>query len=82
MSRYFSRRARFFVVTDTSSEDGFDAYPAEIPDRTVERVAAIKNVIDRMYDAFELNPAPEECVQREADLLTELLDEAFGENNG
>lgn len=79
---YFSRRARFFIVLDTSSEDGFDAYPADIPERTITRVKAIKDVIDRMYDQFETNPAPEECVQQEADLLTELLDEIFGGPNG
>lgn len=75
---YFSRRARFFMVTDTASEDGFDAYPCEVPERTLTRVRAIKEVIDRMYETFENNPAPEECVQAEADLLTELLDEVFG----
>lgn len=79
---YFSRRARFFLVLDTSTEDGFDAYPAEIPKRTITRVKAIKDVIDRMYDVFENNPAPEECVQSEADLLTELLDEVFGADYG
>ena len=75
----FSRRARFFMVTDTASEDGFDAYPCEVPERTLTRVKAIKDLIDRMYDQFENNPAPEECVQAEADLLTELLDEVFGD---
>ena len=75
---HFSRRARLFMVLDTASEDGFDAYPVEVPERTLLRVKAIKEVIDRMYDAFELNPAPEECAQEEADLLTELLDEIFG----
>ena len=77
----FSRRARFFMVLDTMHEDGFDAYPCEVPARTLERVAGIKTVIDRMYDTFERNPAPEECVQQEADLLTELLDELFGEDS-
>ena len=79
---HFSRRARLFLVLDTSNEDGFDAYPCEVPERTIERVRGIKHAIDRMYDAFELNPAPEECVQQEADLLTELLDELFGADNG
>jgi hypothetical protein len=75
---HFSRRARFFMVTDTNTEDGFDAYPCEVPARTITRVNAIKDIIDRMYDSFDLNPAPEECTQKEADLLTELLDEIFG----
>lgn len=73
----FSRRARFFVVRDTSTEEGFDAYPVDIPMRTIGRVESIRNVIDRMYEAIESNPAPEECAQQEADLLTELLDEVF-----
>ena len=79
---HFSRRARLFLVLDTSTEDGFDAYPVEIPERTITRVKAIKSFIDRMYDSFELNPAPEECAQKEADLLTELLDEMFGGDDG
>ena len=75
---HFSRRARFFMVLDNSTEDGFDAYPCDVPVRTLQRVAGIKAIIDRMYATFELNPAPEECAQAEADLLTELLDELFG----
>ena len=78
MKTNFSRRARFFIVTDMNTEDGFDAYPADVPERTITRVKAIKVLLDRMYESFERNPAPEECVQAEADLLTELLDEAFG----
>jgi hypothetical protein len=74
---HFSRRARF-LVTDTNTEDGFDAYPCEVPQRTILRVNAIKDVIDAMYDSFDLNPAPEECTQKEADLLTAKLDEIFG----
>jgi len=74
---HFSRRARLFMVLDTTSEDGFDAYPVEVPERTITRVKGIKDMIDRMYDVFEQNPAPEDCTQAEADLLTELLDELF-----
>lgn len=78
---HFSRRARMFVVHDMDTEDGFDAYPVEMPERTLTRVKGIKDVIDRVYESFESNPAPEECAQAEADLLTELLDELFTEDN-
>ena len=74
---HFSRRARLFMVLDTTTEDGFDAYPVEVPERTITRVKGIKDMIDRMYNVFEQNPAPEDCTQAEADLLTELLDELF-----
>lgn len=74
---HFSRRARFFIVDDMTTEDGFDAYPVEVDKNVLTRVKALKEVLDRMYDAFERNPAPEECAQQEADLLSELLEEAW-----
>ena len=82
MKVYFSRREPFFVVTDNSDHAGFDAYPCEIPARTVFRVDGIQWVLREMKDAFDRNPAPEECVQAEADLLTELLDKIWEDNSG
>jgi hypothetical protein len=73
----FSRRARYFIVEDTSTEDGFDAYPVEVPYRTKQRVRELKALLDIMYESFEQNPAPEECAQAECDLFTKLLDEVF-----
>ena len=74
---HFSRRARFFVVEDMTSEDGFDAYPVEIDESVIARLRALKVLLDRMYDVFEVNPAPEECAQSEADLLAELVEEVW-----
>ena len=74
---HFSRRARFFIVEDMTTEDGFDAYPVELEEETLARVRGLKNLLDRVYESFELNPAPEECAQQEADLFEQLLKEAY-----
>ena len=76
---HFSRRARFFVVDDMTSEEGFDAYPVQLKSKTIKRLAGISNILDTMYEQFFNNPAPEECAQEEADLLESMLDKLFKE---
>jgi hypothetical protein len=74
---YFSRRARYFLVDDMNTEEGFDAYPVDVPYRTKLQCRALKEVLDKMYESFEMNPAPEECAQEECDKWVALLDELF-----
>lgn len=74
---HFSRRARYFIVEDMADPDGFDAYPVNVPYRTKLQVRKLKEILDKMYESFEQNPAPEECAQRECDEWVKLLDDLF-----
>ena len=72
---YFSRKEPLYLLRpeEVTDSNGFDAYPVEVDEATLDLVTRIRTAVFRMEDLFNNNPAPEEVAQAEADALMDLL---------
>ncbi len=79
MKAYFSRLTPFYLVTqeEMESELGFDAYPVEVDEVVLANVRSVRRLVQKMEEAFDINPAPEECAQLECDMFAEDVRRIF-----
>jgi len=74
---FISRLTPFYILPADGAGDsiGFDSYPVEVDQRTVDLAVALRSLKGEMDLMFDNMPAPEERPQDEADFFAAALEE-------